>query len=162
MKIDISSYTFYLNFMTIKKNIKLIVKNAELAGVYAFIIVLTGLFFRISWAILSGQKISLKEIGDFSSLVYLFIASFFLTFMFVSKIPGVIYILDIIFGASLYISILSLPISLIIRDHSISNILKNLVVILLLAFYLVDIKEDTKPKRPSKFRAKPPRGYNPT
>ena len=164
MRLDIQFPHFYLRVelsrTTLKKNMKLVVKNAELAGVYAFIFVLTGLFFGISWAILHAQKISLNEIGAFSSLVYVFIASFFVGLMFLSKIPNFIHKLDVIFGGLLYLSIFSLPISSIIRDHSIANILKSLGIIALLIFFIFDM--NIRPKRPSQFRAKLPRGYNPT
>ncbi|GAB6135221.1 hypothetical protein JCM16307_07700 [Thermococcus prieurii] len=145
---------------TLKKNMRLVVKNAELAGVYAFILVLTGLFFGISWAILHGQKISLNEIGDFSSLVYVFIASFFVGLLFFSKIPNFVHKLEVLFGGLLYLSIFSLPVSSIIRDHSISNILKSFGIIAFLIFFIFDI--DIKPKRPSQYHAKLPQGYNPT
>ena len=102
MKLDIPFPHFYLkaelSMTTLKKNMRLVVKNAELAGVYAFIFVLTGLFFGISWAISHGQKISLNEIGDFSSFVYIFLASFFVGLMFLSKIPNFVHKLDIVFG----------------------------------------------------------------
>ncbi len=164
MRLDIKFSHFYLRFelsmKTLKKNMKLVVKNAELAGVYAFIIVLTGLSFGISWAMLHAQKISLREIGDFSSLVYVFILSFFVGLMFLSKIPTLIHKLDIIFGGLLYLSIFIIPLASIIQDHSIINILKSLGIIALLIFFLFDI--DFKPKRPSQFRTKPPLGYNPT
>ncbi|WP_461866685.1 hypothetical protein [Thermococcus sp.] len=169
MKIDIASYTFHFN-LAVRKNMKLIIKNAELAGVYAFVFILGWLFIRVSYAIITGKTISLREIGDVSSIIYIFIASFFVALLFMAKVSIWIHKLDILLGGFLYFSILSLPISSFIHDPSLENALKNLILIILLLFFVVDIKIISK--KPSKKQShensdseelsKVPRGYNPT
>ena len=155
----------------LKGGIKILYRSLEHWERYSISAFLAYLFIRVPDAIIRGNKISLKELGEVNSLILAIFASILVGLLIALKyVPKLAHFFDAFFIAILYASMLYFIAIIIYNGLSHGDIewFMGLLTLIMLLLIFFDVKIQRREvqvglKRDSEeLFLEPPEGYNPT